>query len=130
MCGKFYFFSFIAKKREIQVTFSIAVYILKHSKYQLMPFDYSKVFLVDELKFRAYGQLMDKSKLENQPGIALYYSKLMQDALRQAELKRPALFTDESIEASFGTVKQIYNTGWFGRVIAFFLKTFGFNPHK
>jgi hypothetical protein len=95
-----------------------------------MAFDYSKVFLVDELKFRAYEQLLDQNKLQNQPGIALHYSKLMQEALRQAELKRPALFTDESIEASFGTVKQIYNTGWFGRVMAFFLKTFGFNPYK
>lgn len=95
-----------------------------------MSLDYSKVFLVDELKFRAYGQLMEDSKLKDEPGIALHYSKLMQEALRQAELKRPALFTEESIEASFGTVKQIYNTGWFGRVMAFFLKTFGFNPHK
>ena len=95
-----------------------------------MSLDYSKVFLLDELKFRAYRQLMDESKLGNQPGNALFYSNLMQQALNQAELKRPALFTDESIEASFGTVKQIYNTGWFGRVLAFFLRTFGFNPHK
>jgi len=95
------------------------------------PLDYGKVFLFDELKFRAYAQRVEETQKNLFTlGLALYYSKKMQQTLAQAEVNRNALFDYESIEAHFGVVKQIYNTGWYGRLLAFFLKIFGFNPHK
>lgn len=95
------------------------------------PLDYGKVFLFDELKFRAYAQKVEEYQKKTATiGLALEYSKKMQQALAQAEINRYTLYDHDSIESHFGVVKQIYNTGWYGRLIAFFLKLLGFNPHK
>lgn len=95
------------------------------------PLDYGKVFLFDELKFRAYSQQVEANQKDiKNLGLALEYSKKMHEALVQAEVNRNALFDYESIDAHFGIVKEIYNTGWFGRLFSFLLRFFGFNPHK
>lgn len=94
-----------------------------------LPLDYHHDFLLDELKAKALRQGMEQNQAKD-PCSALQTSKEIQNLLSQAEYKRRALFTPESIEASFGTIKQIYNTGWFGRLLAAMLKYFGFNPHK
>ena len=92
------------------------------------PLDYKKVFLVDELLLRAY--LAQLRKFHHQPGKALAISKKMQDLLREADYKRKALFSEDSVNDSFSIVKHIYNTGMFGRILAELLTKYSVNPHK
>lgn len=88
------------------------------------PLDYGKVFLYDELKFRAYRDELLAAQSNDGIGVlqALDLSKKMQDTLTEAEVKRRALFSEISVNEYFGVIAQIYNTGFVGRIIAFFLK--------
>lgn len=95
------------------------------------PLDYGAVYLFDELQLRAYSQVVEEKQQKIATlGEALEYSRKMKETLIRAETNRIALFSCESIEAHFGLVKQIYNTGWFGRGAAFLFKHLGFDPHK
>ncbi|MEO5582069.1 MAG: hypothetical protein ABIR66_05220 [Saprospiraceae bacterium] len=92
---------------------------------QNFPFEYGKVHLYDELKFRAYRQ---KLLALQQPGSpddntvkAFELSQQIQTILNSAEIKRRALFTESSVYDHFGVIAQIYNSGFAGRILAFFL---------
>jgi hypothetical protein len=91
-----------------------------------LPFEYGTVHLYDELKFRAYRQKLlgfhNSSPIGPNVIDAYDISNKMQTTLKDAEIKRRALFSESSIYNHFGVIAQIYNTGFAGRIIAFFLK--------
>jgi hypothetical protein len=88
----------------------------------MFPFDYAKVSLYDELKFRAYRQQLLSISDPKDVLKAYNISQSMQKAYDEAEIKRRTLFTESSVYNHFGVIAQIRNTNFFGRLLAALLK--------
>ncbi len=96
---------------------------------QSFPFEYGKVLLFDELKLRAYKQQIElyqsKDYVAKNPNTAAFQAleaseKKIQTSI-EAENKRDAFYTQESIHRYFGLKGQLKYYGFGGWLISLFL---------
>ncbi len=87
------------------------------------PLEYRTVHLYDELKYLALREELDKLQNSGQasPTELQKLSSKIAVVLQEAELKRDAFYSKQSVNAFFGIRAHLRKEGFFGKILAFLL---------
>ena len=88
-----------------------------------LPFTYGEVHLYDELKHLALQHQLQNAKQANPVDLKLCLSlnAQIEKVLKDADDRRNALYTKDSIDAFLGVQSHLRKSGFFGKILAFLI---------